>query len=130
MNRPFPLLLLALAASGSACGPKEAAAPAKGPPRAYRVSVARVETRELSYAIEAVGTLEAYDVVTVPARVEGTLESLSFDEGDPVTTDQVLPASQAPNGLFTFAIPAGATVREIPPTLSASASSTVVSAPP
>lgn len=90
MNRPFPLLLLALAASGSACGPKEAAAPAKGPPRAYRVSVARVETRELSYAIEAVGTLEAYDVVTVPARVEGTLESLSFDEGDPVTTDQVL----------------------------------------
>jgi multidrug efflux system membrane fusion protein len=89
MNRPFPLIL-ALAAAASACGPKDDAAPAKKAPRAYRVSVARVETRELSYAVEAVGTLEAYDVVTVPARVEGTLESLTFDEGDAVTTDQVL----------------------------------------
>jgi multidrug efflux system membrane fusion protein len=49
-----------------------------------------VATRALSYAVDAVGSLEAYDVVSVPARVPGTLESLSFDEGDAVSTDQVL----------------------------------------
>ncbi len=90
MNRTAPLLLLALAGSAASCG-AGAAAP-KGPagPRAFRVGVATVEARELAYAVEAVGTLEAYDVVVVPARVEGTLESLSFDEGDAVGTDQVL----------------------------------------
>ncbi len=95
MIRPAPALVLALAAAAaSACGPKDAtpAAPAAGAAnaRAYRVSVQPVESRPLSYAVEAVGTLEAYDVLAVPARVAGVLESLSFDEGDSVARDQQL----------------------------------------
>jgi RND family efflux transporter MFP subunit len=91
MNRPANLFLLAAtAALAAACGPKAADATSKPSARAYRVSVLPVETRSLSYAVEAVGSLEAYDVVSVAARVAGTLERLDFDEGDSVTPDQVL----------------------------------------
>jgi len=89
MNRPHPALLLALAAAAAACdGEKPAEAPRA--PRAYRVRVVPVAARPLSYDVEAVGTLEAYDVVTVPSRVAGTVESVDFDAGDAVTTDHVL----------------------------------------
>lgn len=91
MNRPAFLLPIALAAAllgGCDRGPAPATGPK--PARSFRVGVTPVATRPLSYAVEAVGSLEAYDVVSVPARVPGTLESLSFDEGDVVTTDRVL----------------------------------------
>jgi len=87
---------LALAAAAASCGAKSAAPPGKAASRAYRVGVAKVETRDLAYAVDAVGTLEAYDVVTVPARVDGTLESLTFNEGDAITTDQVLAVVDGP----------------------------------
>lgn len=84
-------LLAASAALLAACGPKEPAAPpAKAGPRAYRVAVQPVGARPLAYAVESVGTVEAYSVVSVPSRVAGVIEALSFDEGDRVTTDQVL----------------------------------------
>ncbi len=90
MRHAIAVPLLLLAASAAGCGPAKPAA--SGPPRsrAYRVSVRPVEVRPLDYAVEAVGSIEAYDVVTVPARVSGTIESLGFDEGDAVTPDQVL----------------------------------------
>jgi len=87
MNRPS--LALLLAAALPACGP-EMPPTAPPAPRAYRVGVQTVAAKPLAHAIEAVGTLEAYDVVTVPARVPGTVESVSFDEGDAVTPETVL----------------------------------------
>jgi len=89
MNRTALLFLSLAAAASGACRAED---PAEAPraPRAYRVGVRPVAAAPLSYAVEAVGTLEAYDVVTVPARVEGTVESVSFDAGDAVTPDRVL----------------------------------------
>jgi multidrug efflux system membrane fusion protein len=92
MNSARLAVLLCAALAAAACSPP-GGAPSGGPGKAsrvYRVGVRTVEPRPLEYAIEAVGTLEAYDVAQVPARVAGTLESLSFDEGDVVTTAQVL----------------------------------------
>jgi multidrug efflux system membrane fusion protein len=91
MNRPAYLLPLALAfALLGACDRGPAPSTGPRPARAFRVGVTPVATRPLSYAVEAVGSLEAYDVVSVPARVPGVLESLDFDEGDAVGTDKVL----------------------------------------
>lgn len=89
MNRPTLLLLAAAAAALAACNPAKPPAAPSGP-RAYRVGVRTVAARPLSYAVEAVGSLEAYDVVTVPARVPGSVESVNFDSGDAVTTETVL----------------------------------------
>jgi multidrug efflux system membrane fusion protein len=90
------ILCLALSAAAASCEAKSAAPAGRPASRAYRVGVAKVETRDLAYSVEAVGTLEAYDIVTVPARVEGTLESLTFNEGDAITTDQVLAVVDGP----------------------------------
>jgi multidrug efflux system membrane fusion protein len=89
MNRTALLLALSAAAAAASCGDGKPPEAPRGP-RAYRVAVRTVATRPLSYAVESVGTLEAYDVVTVPARVAGTLESVDFDAGDSVTPDRVL----------------------------------------
>jgi multidrug efflux system membrane fusion protein len=95
MRRPPSSLLaaLALAALPLAGGCSKPAAPG-GPPRqgarAYRVTAATVEAKPLTYSVEGVGSLEAYQVVTVPARVAGTLDRLDFDEGSAVTPETVL----------------------------------------
>ncbi len=59
-------------------------------PRAYRVTTTVVAARPLAYEVAAVGSLEAYDVVPVSARVEGTLSALAFDEGAEVSPETVL----------------------------------------
>jgi membrane fusion protein (multidrug efflux system) len=81
------LLAVALAACSKGDAP---AAPAVAASRAYRVTVAAVEPKPLVYSVNAVGSLEARQVVTVPARVEGMLDRLDFDEGSAVTPETVL----------------------------------------
>jgi multidrug efflux system membrane fusion protein len=54
------------------------------------VTALAVSTQPLAYRIEAVGSLEARETVVVPARVEGTLEALSFEEGQEVAPETVL----------------------------------------
>jgi multidrug efflux system membrane fusion protein len=80
------LLLLSLAA----CSKPEHAPPSKNPSRTYRVTATTVAARPLTYSVEAIGALEAHQVVVAPARVEGALDSLDFDEGSVVTPDTVL----------------------------------------
>lgn len=91
-RRPLPLAAALLVAALAACGRDgpAAGAPAKPPARAYRVTTTVVAARPMTYAVEALGSLEAFQVVTVPARVEGTLGPLHFDEGSAVTPDTVL----------------------------------------
>ncbi len=89
----LPLALLALAVFAGGCeksAPASAGAAAPKGTRAFRVAVAPVETRALAYAVTAVGSLEAHEVVAISARVEGALEKVAFDEGKTVTPDDVL----------------------------------------
>jgi membrane fusion protein (multidrug efflux system)/multidrug efflux system membrane fusion protein len=52
--------------------------------------VATAASRPLTYTIRAVGTLEAYQVVTIPAKVAGTVQDLALEEGQRVTPTLVL----------------------------------------
>jgi RND family efflux transporter MFP subunit len=90
--RASPGLTAVLAVVLAACGDggTTSGAPPRRPTRVVKVVTAPVATRPLSYRIDAVGSLEAYQTVTVPARVEGVVESLAFEVGDPVTPEKVL----------------------------------------
>jgi len=68
---------------------KEAGGP-KGPPRAIPVSVAKVGERDLNLYINALGTVTAFNVVTVRSRVEGELIEVAFTEGQSVKAGDLL----------------------------------------
>src|SRR5262249_1412023 len=55
-----------------------------------KVRLVAVERREQRRAVEAVGSLLAYDEVTVSAEVEGRVERVMVDVGDRVSKGQVL----------------------------------------
>jgi len=74
----------------AACGDGGKAAAPKRVARTPKVGEMRAPTRDLVYAVAAVGTLEAHQVVDVPARVEGPVEALGFEEGKPVGTSTTL----------------------------------------
>lgn len=84
------LLALVVAAASIGCG-KGAGAPAprrRGGP--LPVVVEAVAARDLVYVVEGTGSLEAYQVVTVAARLDGVVEEVDLDEGDAVTPDTTL----------------------------------------
>ncbi len=86
MKHAIPIFVLVLLAG---C-PKPAPPPVKPQTRTYRVTTIPAESRPLTYVVPATGTLEAYEVVTVPARVEGVIEKLDFEEGKEVTPEKLL----------------------------------------
>lgn len=59
-------------------------------PRALTVRTAGVQTRNVVYKIQALGSLEAEELVQVPAQVGGAVTEVLFNEGDRVTADTVL----------------------------------------
>ncbi|MBI3097009.1 MAG: efflux RND transporter periplasmic adaptor subunit [Planctomycetes bacterium] len=77
----------------SSCGKP---APVSGPPggaksaQKLKVTTSAVESRLIEYAVEAVGSIEPLEEVSVPARVSGTLDSVRFAEGDTVTEETIL----------------------------------------
>jgi len=87
----FLLLVLAFVPSCSSTNPKNAQqAEAASPPPALVVETAKVGWRELQRSVEAVGTLDPNEEVTVSSLVEGTVEKLFVDLGDGVRTGQVI----------------------------------------
>jgi multidrug efflux pump subunit AcrA (membrane-fusion protein) len=78
------------AALSAGCGGSGPTGPGRAAARVPNVGVVIAGTRDLAYQVEAIGTLEARQVVTVPSRGEGPVESLDFDEGRAVTTSTVL----------------------------------------
>lgn len=86
------LLVTVLAGCGrdnaNASAPAESAT--KKAERAFDVRTSPVETRRVTYQIQAVGTLIEENRFEIPARVEGVAENVSFSEGDAVTTGQEL----------------------------------------
>ncbi|HEX9637367.1 MAG TPA: efflux RND transporter periplasmic adaptor subunit [Acidobacteriota bacterium] len=85
-------LLATLFATG--CGQRgDGAAPGQGEPsgpRAFQVRVEPAQLRDIVYAVEAPGSLEAEQVVQVVAQVEGSVTEVRFDEGDRVSPETVL----------------------------------------
>lgn len=97
-DRSRPILWLALGGTltasflVSSCGNtrKVTAAGSSSEDKAMAVSVATVESREVHRTVEAVGSLFAYDEVTVSPEVDGRAEKVLVDVGDHVTKGQVL----------------------------------------
>src|SRR5262245_3901868 len=71
-----------------ACGPGRANA--ERGPKAVKARVLTVEHRAVRRDVESVGTLFAYDEVSVSSEVEGRVEHVLVDVGDRVTRGQAL----------------------------------------
>src|SRR5262245_24403908 len=88
------LLLFCLLMFLPACSSRDSEAAkhpqAASPPAPVSIDAVRVETRELQRSVEAVGTLDPNEEVTVSNQVEGTVEELLLDLGDPVRKGQVI----------------------------------------
>ena len=81
-----------LALIGSSCSRSTAGKAATERPRsvAVKVKIVPVERQEQRRTVEAVGSLFAYDEVTVSSEVEGRVEDVLADVGDHVAKGQVL----------------------------------------
>ncbi len=80
------------AAPAAASSAGKPAAPSAGSfaPPPVPVEVQTVRTRNVDYSLSAVGSLEAREIVRIPARVAGVIESMSFQEGEKVTPAKIL----------------------------------------
>lgn len=96
---PSSLLTAVLLAAGSlACGEGAPAASgsatsrpaAGGSARTVKVTAQPVSVRDVTYTLQAMGSIEAEEEVRVTAGVEGVVTRVSFREGDTVTTGSVL----------------------------------------
>lgn len=91
MKYPVVLVLLAVAGAGAGCSKSGgAAAGSGGQRRALTVRVERVAAKDVVYRIQAVGSLEAEEVVQVTAEVEGVVSDILFNEGARVGPQTVL----------------------------------------
>jgi len=68
---------------------KESRKAPKGPP-AVPVTVAAVLQETVPIRLQAIGNVEAYQTVSVKARVDGQIVTVNFREGDPVKKNEVL----------------------------------------
>ena len=88
-------VLIAIAAVGLGVyfiadgGAKEGRKAPKGPP-AVPVSVAPVQQETVPIRLQAIGNVEAFQTVSVKARVDGQIVTVNFREGDPVKKAEVL----------------------------------------
>ncbi|HYF51249.1 MAG TPA: efflux RND transporter periplasmic adaptor subunit [Planctomycetota bacterium] len=73
-------------------GGKPGSAPGAGGKKvlSYPVRVVSVATSPVTYDINAIGSVEAFDVYHIHARVPGTIYDVKFNEGDEVNPEQVL----------------------------------------
>jgi multidrug efflux system membrane fusion protein len=56
----------------------------------FPVDVIRVQNRAVTYSLNAVGAVEAFEKVQVTARVAGVVERVQFTEGDRTASGQIL----------------------------------------
>jgi RND family efflux transporter MFP subunit len=88
-----PVLLAALGlavASGCSGGATAPATGGSGPTSAVRVATAPVGVRDVTYVVEAAGSLQADEEIQVVAGVEGVVTGVRFREGETVTPATVL----------------------------------------
>jgi multidrug efflux pump subunit AcrA (membrane-fusion protein) len=59
-------------------------------PAPVTVQVAEVQTADVPFILEGIGTAQAFNTVTVRAQVDGTPQQIHFTEGQPVRKGEVL----------------------------------------
>jgi multidrug efflux system membrane fusion protein len=84
----FALLLTALGLA--ACGAGTDAGGKLARDLSFPVELQTVTAESITFSIAAVGSVEAFEIVAVTARVGGAVEKMAFAEGDQVTPDQIL----------------------------------------
>jgi len=72
------------------CRPTEQPRPAGPAARKPKVTAAEASAREIEYAVDAAGSIEASEEISIPARVSGVIDAVSFKEGDAVDEKTVL----------------------------------------
>lgn len=87
MKRAIAALALALLAG---CGKTDQPKPSGAHLRKPRVTAAPAVVREIEYAVEATGSLEASEEISIPASVTGVVDAVNFKEGDVVTPETLL----------------------------------------
>src|SRR5215468_4396276 len=70
-------------------GPATVAAPQR-PPAVIPVTTTLVQRQDVPIFLSGIGTVHAFNIVTVKTRVDGHLESIAFVEGQEVTEGDVL----------------------------------------
>ncbi len=90
MRRYAAILILALALAPAACRRREQPRPAGHHLRKPKVTLAEAVLREVEYTVEAVGSIEAAEEISIPARVSGPVDAVHFKEGDAVDDKTVL----------------------------------------
>ena len=81
---------LVVASAGAACTKSTQGAGPGGRARTLTVKVDAVRARDVTYRIQAVGSLEAEEVVQVTAEVEGKVTDVRFQEGMRVDPHTIL----------------------------------------
>lgn len=87
---PAALLLGTLLVGAPGCGGPPAVPPARAGARPAPVTVVAVARGPVVQRVEGTGSLEAVQVVVVPARVDGVVEELGCHEGDAVDPARML----------------------------------------
>src|SRR5437870_5360628 len=82
--------LLAVTVGACGQGGSDAATPPVRKARLVPVTTTTDKAAPLTYEVVAIGSLEAYQTVTIPARVAGPLEKLTLEEGQGVKPTDVL----------------------------------------
>lgn len=90
MRLPLALATCVALLPLSACGKTQATPATRTGPPPLRVRVAPVKVEDVVYKVQALGSLEADEMVRVPAQVEGAVAEVLFQAGDRVTPATVL----------------------------------------
>lgn len=72
------------------CSSGGSAQTGKRPPLAFPIEVETVSSRQADLVVHAVGSVEAFEIVPVTARVGGTVQSVKFREGESVRAGESL----------------------------------------
>lgn len=91
MGTSIAPVLLAMALGAAACQKADANGSGKRRgPMAYPVEVEVLKPERVEYAIDAVGSIDAFESVQITARVSGAIDAVRFREGDQVKKNQLL----------------------------------------
>jgi multidrug efflux system membrane fusion protein len=88
----FRYLLLLATIAASLIGCSKSSDPKSGGRGSlkYAVEIAPVVTRSVDFTVKAVGSVEAFEIVPLTARVQGVVEAVRFREGDIVSKGDAL----------------------------------------